>query len=262
MPRTYFGPFGEQNSTYASARAPAITGADGRFEAGSRLVLPDEREYRFTLNDGVAEVQANLYQSALPITDHRNVVIDVARAVGATVISATLGATLAGVDLYAEGYVHVNDAGAATTTEGYNHRIKKAYSSGAAHAAVAASGIITVNLAPGESVQVALTTAGEVTFSHNRFRGVLIHASPPTASLVGVSPGVAAADRWYWSQVKGDAAVLTQGTLVIGDFCVPSATVDGAVMPSAAFETDGPYVGIVRSVNADGEESLIDLKIM
>ena len=257
MPRTYFGPYGEQNSTYAGARAATITGADGRYEAGSKLVLPDEREYRFTLNDGTAEVAANLYQSALPVSNHRNIACDVARAVGATVISATLGATAAAVDVYAEGYVHVNDAAG----EGYNHRIRRASSDGNAHAAVASSGVITVNLAAGETVQVALTTASEVTFSHNRFRVVLIHDSPPTASLVGISPGVAAANRWYWSQVSGEAAVLTQGTLVIGDFCVPSATVDGAVMPSAAFETDGPYVGIVRSVNADTEQSLIDLKI-
>jgi hypothetical protein len=32
-------------------------------------------------------------------------------------------------------------------------------------------------------------------------------------------------------------------------------------MPSNAFETDGPYVGIVAHVSADEENSLIDLKI-
>ena len=257
MPRTYFGPFGENNSTYASVRGAATTGADGRFEAGSKLVLPDERTFRFTLNDGTAEVAANLYQSALPVANHLNRAADAARAIGAVAISATLGATAADVDVYAEGTVHINDA----VGEGYIHRIKRARSSGEAHAAVLSSGILTVNLQAGETVQVALTTASEVTFEQNRFRVVLIHDSPPTARLVGVSPGVAAANRWYWSQVLGEAAVLTQGTLVIGDFCAPSATVDGAVMPSAAFETDGPYVGIVGSVNADTEQSLIDLKI-
>lgn len=257
MAYSYYGPYGEQNSTYASARGATTTGADGARAAGTRLILPDEREYRFTLNDATAEVAARLYQSALPVANHSNVAADVARAIGATVISATLGATLAAVDVYAEGSIHVNDA----VGEGYNHRIRRARVSADAHAAAAASAVLTVNLAAGESVQVALTTASEVTFIHNRFRVVLIHDSPPTASLVGVSPGVAAANRWYWSQVRGDAAVLTSGTLVIGDFCAPSATVDGAVMPSAAFETDGPYVGIVRAVNADTEESLIDLKI-
>ena len=261
MPGTFYGPYNEKDATYASARGGTISGADGVRPAGHYLIVPDGRRYRFVYNDAVAEVAARLYQSALPITDHRNIAADVSRAVGSAVISATLSTTAAALDLYAEGYVHINDAGASTTQEGYNHRIRRARASGDAHAAVASSGVITVNLEPGESVQVALTTAAEMTFSHNRFRVILIHDSPPTASLVGVSPGVAAANRWYWSQVNGEAAVLTSGTLVIGDFCVPSATIDGAVMPSAAFETDGPYVGIVRAVNADTEESLIDLKI-
>lgn len=100
-----------------------------------------------------------------------------------------------------------------------------------------------------------------MTYTQNRFRNVLIHDSPPTGALVGISPGVAAADRWYWSQTEGDAPVVTEGTLVIGDFCVPTATTPGAVMPSAAFETDGPYVGVVRHVNITAEISLVDLKI-
>ena len=247
MPRTYFAPFNKHVDTFASQTR----------DAGSWLVLPDERAFRYTLNDATAEVAANLYQTALPVANHHNVVADVARAVGAIVISATLGATLAAVDVYQEGYVLTNDAAG----EGYLYKIKRAMSSGAAHAAVAASGIITVNLEAGESVQVALTTASEVSFNLNRFRVVLIHDSPPTGALVGVSPGVAAASRWYYSQTRGPAPVLTQGTVVIGDFCVPSATVDGAVMPSAAFETDGPYVGIVRRVSADTEQSLVDLAI-
>ena len=253
MPSTFYGPYGENNSTYATPSG----GNAGRFPAGHKLILPDHREYRFTLNDGTAEVAGDLYQSALPIAAHRASVVDAATAIGAKSVSSTLGATAAAVDLYSEGIAHTNK----TTGLGYSHRIKRAMATGDGHAAVAASGIMTANLEAGETVQVALTTSSELTYSHNRFRGVLIHASPPTASLVGVSPGVAAADRWYWSQVTGDAAVLTSGTLVIGDFCVPSATVDGAVMPSAAFETDGPYVGIVRSVNVTAEISLIDLKI-
>ena len=253
MPRTFFGPFGENNSTYATPAG----GNAGRFPAGHTLILPDGREYRFTLNDATAEVAGALYQSALPIANHLKVSVDVARAIGAVVVSATLGATLAGIDLYSEGYGHVN----LTPGNGYMLRIKRAFASGEGHAAVAASGVLTANLVPGETVQVALTTSSRLTFTHNRYRVVLIHDSPPTAALVGVSPGVAAASRWYWSQVKGDAAVITQGTLVVGDFCVPSATTDGAVMPSAAFETDGPYVGIVRAVNLTTEESAIDLKI-
>ena len=78
-------------------------------------------------------------------------------------------------------------------------------------------------------MQVALTTASDVTFTRNKGHQVLIHASPPTGNLVGVSPGVAAADRFYWSQVEGYAAVLAQGTLLAGLPVQASTTIDGAV---------------------------------
>jgi len=252
MPRIYYGPFNEQYNDYATPSS----GNAGRFPAGSKLVLPDERAYRFTENDGTAEVAGTLYQSALPIANATETVVNVATAAGATSLSSTLGGTAAAVDLYAEGTVHTNK----TTGLGYAFRIKRAVASGDGHAAVSSGAVITVNLASPETLQVALTTSSELTYTQNRFRKVIIHASPPTAALAGVSPGVAAASRWYWSQTEGDAPVLASGTLIIGDFAVPSAST-GGVMPSAAFETDGPYVGVVRHVNITAEIALIDLKL-
>ena len=208
MPRTYFGPHGENNSTYAHGGNANL----GRWPLGHILVLPDYREYRFALNDGTAEVAGNLYQSVAPVANHTDVTADVVRAIAAKVISATLGATAAAVDIYAEGIVHTsNDTG-----ESYAYRIKRAMTAGAAHASAATSSVLTVNLETGETVQVALDTTSEVTFTRNRFHQVLITAAPPTAGLAGVSPGVAAADRFYWSQVKGYAAVLASGTLLAG----------------------------------------------
>lgn len=221
MPRTFFGPFDEQYTDYANGGNANL----GRFALGHVLVLPDYREYRFALNDGTAEVAGNLYQSVAPVGDHSNVAADTPRSVGATAISATLGATSAGTDIYAEGTVSTTDAAG----EGYSLRIRRAMTAGAAHASVAASGVLTVNLEAGESVQVALTTASEMTFSRNRFHAVLIHPSPPTGRLAGVSPGVAAANRFYWSQVKGLAAVLGDGTLLAGLPVMASISVNGAV---------------------------------
>ena len=221
MPRILFGPHGENNSTYANAGNANL----GRFELGSRLILPDGRVYRLCLNDGTAEVAGNLYQSVAPVGDHTNVTADAARSIGAVIVSATLGATSAAADIYAEGAVHTNDAAG----EGYFYRIRRANTAGAAHALAAASAILTVNLQASETVQVALTTASEVTFSRNRFHAALIHQSPPTAQLAGVSPGVAAADRFYWSQVGGEAAVLAEGTLLAGLPVQAGITVNGAV---------------------------------
>ena len=221
MPRTYYAPYGKQNDTHAFVGNANF----GLYELGSYLILPDHRKYRFALNDGTAEVAGNLYQSVATVGNHSNVACDVARAIGATTISATLGATAAAIDIYAEGTVTTTDA----VGEGYTHRIKRAYTAGAAHAAADSSGVLTVNLEASESVQVALTTASEVTFVRNRYHAILIHASPPTARPAGVSPGVAAANRFYWSQTHGQAAVLSDGTLLDGLPVMASIGTDGAV---------------------------------
>lgn len=221
MPGTYFGPYDERNQDYANAGNANL----GRFPLGHYLVLPDNRKYCFTLNDGTVEIAGNLYQSVATLAGHTNIKADVARAIDALIISATLNTTLAAVDIYAEGMVHTND----DVAEGYGYRITRAYTAGGAHAAAVATGVLTANLAPGEMVQVALTTASDVSFTRNRFHQTTIHLSPPTAQLTGVSPGVAAADRFYWSQVEGFAAVLAAGTLLAGLPVQADITTNGAV---------------------------------
>jgi hypothetical protein len=221
MPGTYFGPFNEQYSDYAAASA----GSTGRFPLGHTLILPDGREYRFALNDATVEVAGNLYQSVAPVADHTEVVVSTTPAAGDTTLAATLSTTPAAADIYSEGIAHTNK----DTGLGYAYRIERARSSGAAHAAVLSSGVITVNLAAGEKVQVAGSGSTEISLTRNRFHSILIHASPPTAGLAGVSPGVAAANRYYWSQVKGEAAVLADGTLLVGNQAQASITTDGAI---------------------------------
>lgn len=243
MPRTYYGPFSARNETYANAGNANL----GRYPLGHYLLTPDGREYRFTLNDGTAEVAGNLYQSVATVGNHSNVAADAARAIGAVAVSATLGATAAAIDIYAEGTVSVTDA----TGEGYSYRIKRATSAGAAHAAADSSGVLTVNLDADESVQVALVAAtSEVSFSRHRNHAALIHASPPTAALVGVSPGVAAASRFYWSQVKGLAAVLGDGTLLDGLPVQASIAVNGAVESAKRRARSGgtTVIGVVPTV--------------
>ena len=266
MARTFFGPFNEQNSTYAEPAG----GNTGRWGLGETLILPDERTYRFVRNDGTVEVAGNLYQSIVPIADHSNRSADVVRAAavglgsamttsGAVAISATLGATLAAVDEYTEGFVHINAGSSAGLGTGY--RIRRARATGDSHAAAAASAVLTVNLEPGENVQVALVvTTSKVTFTHSRFQKIIITAAPPSAGYVGISPGVAAANRYYWSQTKGLAAVLDTGTIVVGDSCV-GITAAGAGGVPTTYATDGPGIGQVVYYNATAEYAVIDLRI-
>ena len=221
MPGTYFGPYSEQYSDYAHGGHANL----GRFPLGHTLILPDGREYKFTLNDGTVEVAGYLYQGVAPVAAHMDVGVTTPAAIGATAISGTMTATAAAVDIYTEGIVHISDE----TGEGYSYRIRRAMTAGAAHAAAASTGTLTVNLEDGESLQVALDTTSDVSFARNRYHAATIHLSPPTARLTGVSPGVAAASRFYWSQVKGYAAVLANLTLQAGLPVQADLAVDGAV---------------------------------
>ena len=221
MPGTYFGPYDEQFSDYANGGNANL----GRWPLGHTLILPDGREYKFTLNDGTVEIAGRLYQSVAPVAGHTNIAADVVRAIGAVAISATLNGTAPAADIYAEGLAHTNDE----VGEGYSYRIRRAMTAGAAHASAASAGVLTVNLHAGENVQVALTTASEMSFTRNRHHQVLITAAPPTAGFAGVSPGVAALDRFYWSQVKGYAAVLASGTLLAGLPVMAGITTAGSV---------------------------------
>lgn len=208
MPGVYFGPYDERNQDYANAGNANL----GNYPLGHTLIIPDGREYKYTLNDGTVEVAGNLYQSVAPVDNHTDLACDVARAVDAIVISATSGATLGAVDIYTEGTIHVD----AAPGEGYAYAIARARTAGAAHAAWATNAVATMNLAAGEQVQVALTTASDVTLTRNSWHQPLLAIAPPTAGLSGVSPGVAAADRFYWQQVRGYAAIFVDGTLIVG----------------------------------------------
>lgn len=232
----------------------------GDWRLGHVLALPDNREYAFAINDGTAEVAGNLYQAAIPIANHANRSADVARAVGASVISASVGATVAAQDLYMEGYANINVG--ASAGEGFLYKIKRAFAKGDAHAAFAGSDAIVVNLADGETIKVALiATTSKVTYQHNRWRNVIICPTTRTAHVAGVAPYAAAASIPYWSQVEGYASVATQGTVVVGNTCVPSTTTAGAVSPAATPATDGPVVGHVAYVAATATFSVIDLKL-
>ena len=221
MPGTFYGPHSEQYSDYAFQTHLNL----GRFPLGHTLILPDGREYRFALNDGTVEIAGNLYQGVAALAGHTNRLADVVRAIGASALSATITTTVAAADIYTEGMVHINDV----TGEGYSYRIKRAMTSGDAHASASSVGVLTVNLAPGEVVKVALDTTSEMTFTRNRYHQTTIHLGPPTALLTGVSPGVAAADRFYWSQVKGYSAVLANLTLLAGLPAQASIDINGAV---------------------------------
>lgn len=258
MPGIYYGPYGTQFDDHAEPSG----GNAGRFPLGHVLVLPDGRTYRYSEAGGTAPVAGSLYQSVAPVANHTDVAVlsttsaDIP-AVGDTSIAATLGATSAAQDIYSEGIVHFND----DTGEAYAHRIKRAVASGDAHAAAEGSATLTVNLAAGDTVQLAATSDTTVSFTRNRFHSVIIHPSPPTAMLAGVAPLAGTASQYFYTQVAGEAAVLTDGTLLVGNMVQASISTNGAVEGQKVRITAGSTAGADTNSGAlledqDGAETL------
>lgn len=261
MPRTFYAQYGNQYDTHVQP-SPGNTGL---FPLGSKLILPDEREYRYTRNDGTPEVAGDLYESIAPDAQHGGTtgrVADVARAVGAVAISATLGSSAAAVDLYTEGVINIQGVDAASG-QGFVYRIARAIAAGQAHASVLSGGIITVNLEAGENVQVALTTSSECGFLRNRWDRVVIKPAATAVALsAGIAPIAAAANEYYYGQTRGLASVSQAANVLIGDHAVGSTGTAGFVMPSAAFETDGPHIGTCAMVVSTNDMCILDLSII
>jgi len=256
FPTVIFGPEGEQFNIYT---APTRF-AERRRQLGTQMILPDGRKFRFCRMGGTLGVVANLFQAPIPIANHLTVTVQAAAAVDATSIAVTLGATASSVDEYADGYFVVeDDAG-----EGYVYKIDRA------HDAVASAGVFTIPLAPGSTVQVAMTTSTTGSLIRNQYADAIIHPSPPTAQVVGFPASAITANNYGWLQTAGVGAALADGTLIIYNTVVPSDGVDGAVEDGAAAITDGTPptghgqiqpIGVVIDIGATTEECTLRLNM-
>jgi hypothetical protein len=165
--------------------------------------------------------------------------------IGAMSVTMTFGGAVT-ASFFKDGYLWVNDA----TGEGHMYRVKD-------HAA-GTSDVVVHLKDPIREALVASTS--ELSLIQNRQKHVVIAvAATLTGCPIGVPPIAVTANHYFWNQVKGPAAVLTAGTVVLGNsVCV--LTTDGAVAPKA---TDSilATIGTVLRVNATTEYSLINLAI-
>lgn len=194
FPNILFGPEGEQFNTYDTASADF---PNQRFPLGTLLVQRDGRCFRFAENGGTALVVARLIQGEVPNASWDELLIPTAVALNGKTIVVTNGTAVIVADEFTGGYLNIeDDAG-----EGYLYLIGSNSSAGNGAA-------ITVNLAPGHSLQVAITTATTVGIWKNPFKDVIVHPSPATALLAGVTIKPLAANAGGWLQTGGIASVL------------------------------------------------------
>ncbi len=140
------------------------------------------------------------------VANHSNVTVRTA-SIGAKVVIPTLGATKMAKDLYKDGYLLVNDA----VGEAYSYMV-------AGHASAAASSTAAQILLK-DGLEVALTTASEVTLIQNPYSGVLyaFESGTKTSMPVGVALCTAAASSYAWIGKTGLWPVPAEGTVVAGE---------------------------------------------
>lgn len=187
---------------------------------GTRAMTPDGRVFRYAKAGEAITGAGYLCQTPITAANHdMDLAVQAAVAIGATSIPVTLGAAAAAKDLYKDGYIWINDGAG----EGQIFRI-------ASHAVVASAGTLTAILAEGEKVKVALTTATSLAgLKLNPYNGILLYNTTLDGIATGVAT-VAVTNAYYtWLQTWGDAAVLVNGTIVLGKAIAPGVTTSGSV---------------------------------
>lgn len=239
-PKTFVQGLYEQSSTQ-------------KHRLGTIRRLSDGREFIYAKAGAANTVAGNIYQGVAPdVANHANLAITANAAVGAREISITMGdTTLANTaNALAEGFLWINTGAG----NGCAYKIRS-------HAAIAANA--NGNIAIYDKVRVAIAAAtSKASVMKHPCKDIIIHGSPPTGAIIGVSPYVVTANYFAWFQKKGPCAVEVEGTVVNGDVVICSETVDGTVGPGANGASEEEYpVGVCIANNANDHWALIDLKL-
>lgn len=195
-----------------------------------------------------AATLALLHQSPVPAALQLDLVPSLAYPIGTRTIELTLGNAAVLANEYAGGWLYVNQG----TGQGDCLRILSN---------PAALALATCVFTCIDATTIAMVVANtECSLVANPYSNVIVHPSPPTAMVIGVPEVTIPLSNFGWFQVKGPAAVVGTGVLVIDNLVEPSATVDGTVDPYVGATILDP-VGKVLRVNATTDCSLVDLMI-
>lgn len=235
-----------------------ISGPDTlRYSADPLLALGTVGEalngdkYRYVKAGAVDLVAGNVIQSPAVVVNHL-ALTPAAAAIGAVSFVAALGATLAAVNQYAEGYVQVDT----TPGNGYTYRVL-------GHAAVLSSGNITLALDPAEPIQVALTTSSRVGLMQNKYSGVIqFPVTTATGTVAGVAPCIIPATKYGWLKTRGLCSVLIAGTPALGaQVMTPSSAAGSAIILTTTNLVVAQLVGRMAQIGVDGKNNFVDLDI-
>lgn len=226
------------------------------FPLGTIMEMPNGDEYVWCLNGGTELATGRLVQQAVVGTGHDiDLAVAAAAAADATSVTLTNATTQITANMYADGWLFINDADG----EGYGYQIKShpAESTG--------SGSCVFTLYEQDPIQVALTTSSKAGLRKNKYQDVVVAPTTFTGIVVGATVRVITASYYFWAKKKGDAVLLTNGTVIVGKAFTRSGTTAGAIdvypLNSADASGQQPMLGTVQTVAGTTEYSLCYLNI-
>jgi hypothetical protein len=244
---TGYGPadfiVGKGGSQYGTVD-PFTSGLSQLFPLGSRL-LYGNTVYSYGRLAAAAVTAGKCVTHAASIADHFDLTPTAGVAAGETAISVETAGTDITLNQYAGGYLYINDAAG----EGQMLRIQ----SNPAHDHSADPSIVITCY---DDLATAITTSSRVTLIPDPRSGQIVQAATTTGATLGVTVVDMAASAYGWFAVSGPQAVLTSGTLVVGNHAVPLGAA-GAVGPAAGDVIQ--VIGTVMIVNVTTDYSLINL---
>lgn len=218
FPSILFGKYGDEKVSQSTTYGPPL---------GAKMILPDGREFVHTYCNTAAGLSAGVPilqkvpEGLAGSTD--NLVVASNAAIGATTVVITMpaGTTVcAAVDQYAGGYLFAtNDTG-----ESYSYKIKKSSTAAAASTA-------TFTLEVTDPIVVALAAGtSDVCVRENAFWGVLDRPAGTASGGIpaGVAPKAVSAGYYCWLQRKGEANLLSGGTITATGRPVAACTVEAS----------------------------------
>lgn len=177
----------------------------------------DGRRFRYGSAGASDIAHGKMNVAAASVADHTNRPVAATVALAAKKVTATLGATAAAVSAYADGKLVTNDA----TGEGYSYDIVD-------HAAVLASGVITVKI--DDPIKLALvTTTSEVSLVANPWFKAIVAPGAIAHRAIGVANVDIPAASTGFFQTRGDCVVLSDGVVSKGADAILSDATPGAL---------------------------------
>ena len=232
---------------------PYTVGTTQLFPLGTKLVQND-RTFRYAEYGGTTAA-SNLVQREAPDGAHDDLDptgsgTGAGVAAGDTIISIATSITLV-VNEYVGGTLTIAD----DTGEGYSYLVT---------ANEVAAGAANANVTIADGLAVAIDATSNVKLVKSAYRELIIQPTTLTGALVGVGVGIGADGSYGWIQTTGDAGILTDGAVVIGQRVMASNGTPGSVEAHALTEATPntfitPPIGVVVDVGPTGETSVIRL---